>query len=247
MEIRHIRSNNLRYAILEAGSISRLAALASINEKYVKQILAGFQGPRDTSPRKVGDRMARAIELGLEKGNGWMDQAHPELWTALPSQDEKGSQILAAIPAPHRAEHVILRQFDTGGAMGTGVELRDQPGIIESWKVSPEWVQKNVRGYSAASNLCIVTGFGDSMKGMFNPGDPLIVDIGVTTVEYDAVYFFRVGSEGFIKRLQRIPTEEGLVLRAKSENTKYESWDIRQTMDFQVFGRVLKAWNSEDF
>ena len=82
------------------------------------------------------------------------------------------------------------------------------------------------------------------MKGMFNSGDPLVVDRGVTTVEFDAVYFFRVGEEGFIKRLQRIPGEG---LRVLSENKKYESWTIREGMDFEVFGRVLKAWQGEDF
>lgn len=128
--------------------------------------------------------------------------------------------------------------------MGRGVLLRDQPGVIQGWRVSPEWVEKNIRNHSGTENLCIVTGFGDSMKGMFNPGDPLVVDRGVTTVEGDAVYFFRVDDEGFIKRLQRIPGEG---LRVISENKKYESWTIKPGMDFQVFGRVLKAWQGEDF
>lgn len=128
--------------------------------------------------------------------------------------------------------------------MGLGLELRDQPGVIRSWSVSPEWLQKNVKAHTAAKNLCIVTGFGDSMRPMFNPGDPLIVDTGITSVEYDAVYFFRVGNEGFIKRLQRVP---GKGLLAISENSAYRDWVIDETMDFEVFGRVLKVWCSEDF
>ena len=44
-----------------------------------------------------------------------------------------------------------------------------------------------------------------------------------------------------------IPTATGLVVRAKSENTKYDAWDITEGMDFEVFGRVLKVWRSEDF
>jgi phage repressor protein C with HTH and peptisase S24 domain len=79
---------------------------------------------------------------------------------------------------------------------------------------------------------------------MFEPGDPLIIDTGVKSVEFDAIYFFRVDSEGFIKRLQRIPGEG---IRAISENKAYESWTIRADMDFEVFGRVLKAWKSEDY
>lgn len=138
----------------------------------------------------------------------------------------------------------ILQYKGVGGAMGNGVILRDQPGEIQRWEVTPEWIQKNVKNHTGIKNLAIVTGFGDSMKGMYNPGDPLIVDIGVKSVEYDAVYFFRVGNEGFIKRLQRIPGEG---LRVISSNKEYEAWTIRPDMDFEVFARVLKAWKSEDF
>lgn len=125
-----------------------------------------------------------------------------------------------------------------------GVILRDQPGLIESWTVTPEWIQKNIKNCSAAANLCVVTGFGDSMRPLYEPGDPLIVDTGVKQVDFDGIYFFRVGNEGFIKRLQRIPGE-GLV--AISENKAYREWTIRDGMDFEVFGRIVKAWRSEDY
>jgi phage repressor protein C with HTH and peptisase S24 domain len=92
--------------------------------------------------------------------------------------------------------------------------------------------------------LAVVTGFGDSMKPLFNPGDPLLVDTGVRAVEFDAIYFFRIGEEGFIKRLQRVPGE-GLI--AISENKSYKDWVIREGMDFEVFARVVKVWRGEDF
>lgn len=143
-----------------------------------------------------------------------------------------------------KPDELVIPQFATGGSMGTGLVLRDQPGVIRGWSVNKEWVAKNVKQHSSDDNLCIVTGFGDSMKGMFNPGDPLLVDAGVRSVEFDAVYFFRVEDEGFIKRLQRIPGEG---IRVLSENKKYESWTIKQGMNFEVFGRVLKAWQGEEF
>lgn len=146
--------------------------------------------------------------------------------------------------AKNKPDELVIPQFNTGGSMGRGLLLRDQPGVIQGWSVNQEWVNKNVKSHTGAQNLCIVTGFGDSMKGMFNPGDPLLVDSGVKTVDFDAVYFFRVGEEGFVKRLQRIPGEG---LRVLSENQKYESWTVRSDMDFEVFGRVLKAWQGEDF
>lgn len=141
-------------------------------------------------------------------------------------------------------DEVEIRQWDTGGSMGAGVTLRDQPGIIKCWTVTTEWLEKNIKSHTGSKNLSIVTGFGDSMRPMFQPGDPIVIDRGVTSVDFDGIYFFRVGSEGFLKRLQRIPGEG---LRVISENKAYESWTIKPDMDFEVFGRVLKVWCSEEF
>lgn len=139
---------------------------------------------------------------------------------------------------------LTINQFDTGGSMGSGLVLPDQPGVIQSMKVSPEWVQKNLHNITSVRNLAIVTGFGDSMKPLYNPGDPLLVDQGITEVKYEAIYFFRVGEEGFVKRLQRIPGQGLLVI---SDNPKYRDWTITEDMDFQVFARVVKVWRGEDF
>jgi phage repressor protein C with HTH and peptisase S24 domain len=118
--------------------------------------------------------------------------------------------------------------------------LKDQPGVIGAWSVTREWIEKNVPYYTNLDNLAIVTGFGDSMLGMYNPGDPLLVDRGITRADVDGVYFFRVGEEGFIKRLQRIPGQGLIVI---SENAKYRDWTITPDMDFQVLAKVLIAWN----
>lgn len=132
--------------------------------------------------------------------------------------------------------------------MGDGrLLLEDQPGVIQSWNVDSDWLRLNVRHCTSPRNLCIVTGFGPSMRPMYNPGDPLLVDRGVTVCDTDSVYFFRVGDHGFIKMLQRIPTKDGTILRARSKNPDYESFDITPEMDFQVLGRVLKVWKSEEF
>lgn len=144
-----------------------------------------------------------------------------------------------------RPEEVEIPQYsDIGGGMGVGLLLRDQPGEIHGWRVTPEWINKNVKSHTSASNLRIVTGFGDSMRPLYNPGDPLLVDAGVKAVEFDSIYFFRIGDEGFIKRLQRVPGQ-GLV--AISENKSYRDWIITPDMDFEVFARVIKVWCGSDF
>lgn len=196
-------------------------------KSYLSQLMGG--------KASFGERAARRLERDYGMEVGFLD-------TPLDQPMETDAAVKVIQPGI-----VHISRFNTGGAMGSGIELRDQPGVIETLRVSHEWLVKNLRNYSAIENLVVVTGFGDSMRPMYNPGDPLIADIGVKVVEFDAIYFFRVGTEGFIKRLQRIPTEDGLLLRAKSENPSYDPWDITPKMDFEVFGRILKVWRSEDF
>ena len=50
-----------------------------------------------------------------------------------------------------------------------------------------------------------------------------------------------------MKQLQRIPTEKGLILRAKSYNALYDAFEITPGMDFEVFARVVKVWKGEEF
>jgi phage repressor protein C with HTH and peptisase S24 domain len=132
--------------------------------------------------------------------------------------------------------------------MGKGVVLHDQPGVIEEWRISREWAHRNIPANTGIGNLRIVTGFGDSMRGMFEPGDPLIVDVGVTEMNHDGVYFFAVQvgdqEEGFIKRLQRIPGEG---VRVISQNREYEAYTLRSDTPVRIIGKVLKVWNSQVF
>ncbi|MBC7860309.1 MAG: helix-turn-helix transcriptional regulator [Burkholderiaceae bacterium] len=179
----------------------------------------------------------REIERACKKISGWMEVEHPAAGPDTALQTEITS-------APGAGDEVEIPQYKgTGGSMGGGVTLRDQPGEIHGWRVTPEWISKNIKNHSGAGNLCIVTGFGNSMQPLYNPGDPLILDRGIKSVEFDATYFFRVGDEGFIKILQRIPGEG---IRVISKNKDYETWTIKPDMDFEVFGQVLKAWCGTD-
>lgn len=235
------RRNNLTRLIAEryAGSQSNFAAAVGLSLSQIGQWLAPEDSPH---LRNMSERSARKIEAKAGLPEGWLDQYQ----SAKDGGDMKKSNVVALKQKP--VPDIVLEQFDAGGSMGHGLELRDQPGVIQSWRVNPEWLERNVRSHSSAKNLCIVTGFGDSMQPLFNPGDPLLVDTGVTSVDFDSIYFFRIDNDGYVKRLQRIPTENGLVIRAISENRDaYQAFDITSKMDFQVLGRVLKVWRSQDF
>lgn len=236
LERQNRRRQKLRAEIDGPRFDGNQAAFCAAVKKSPQQINDMLSDP----PRKAfGDKVARSMAERLGYDSLYFDDG------LLPSSNIAPSLTLAYYAKQHPSPiEIELRHFDTGGSMGTGVVLRDQPGVIQSWKVTPEWLSKNIRHHTGSDNLYIVTGFGDSMKPKFNPGDPLIIDAGVKELTHDGIFFFRVGEEGFIKRLQRIPGEG---IRVISDNKDYESWTIRPDMDFELFGKVLKAWCSEDF
>lgn len=234
-------------------------------KSYFSQLLNGTAS--------FGERAARRIEKQYGMPDGWLDDKNAAIAYIKHISRPPGSASdfdVSDIPTPaikeieveRRKAHYGRRSSDllrdvsddedfeipqlmaAGGSMGSGIVLRDQPGEIKGWRVTPDWLSKNVKNHTGVNNLCIVTGFGDSMRPLYNPGDPLLVDSGVHTVEFDSIYFFRIGNEGFIKRLQRIPGQ-GLV--AISENKSYRDWVITPDMDFEVFARVLTVWCGSHF
>lgn len=226
--------------VIDELSVDKLAAALQCSRGTAQRIKEGHTNQRRDTIVHLAKRfdVSEAELLEAEEIPSYRDSAVID----VPGQNDPASG--GKTKTKQLPGHVI-RQYDTGGAMGSGLVLHDQPGLIHSWSVSEDWLRLNVRHYTSASNLCIVTGFGDSMRPVFNPGDPLLVDRGVSKVDFDGMYFFRVGDEGFIKRLQRVPGEGIRVLSANRDN--YDPWTIKPDMDFQVLGRVIKVWCGEEF
>lgn len=150
---------------------------------------------------------------------------------------------------PEDGSSIVINQYDVGGGMGNSrLLLSEQPGVIRKWEVDRKWVDANVPNYTSITNLSIVTGFGPSMRPMFNPGDPLLVDRGIRSVTHDGIYFFRIGDEGYIKIIQRVPSFDGsqMIFRVISKNTDYPPFDISpKAADFEILALVLTVWKSD--
>lgn len=218
----------LRELCVKAGGPKAVADKARISADNLSQILAGTKLPSGNA-RGVGPGLRASLSKAFPQ---WLDLGLGKV--TVPQME------------PLSNSNLELPQYQVAGGMGNGLVLEDkQPGVIKSWCVDREWLRLNVPHYTAAKNLCIVTGFGPSMRPKYNPGDPLLLDRGVTAVETEGIYFFRVGTHGYIKQLQRIPVEDGLIIRAKSLNKDYDPFDITSKMDFEVFGKVLTVWRSE--
>lgn len=224
-----IRQENLRTLSNDLGGQARLAERIGKSPAQISQWLTGTKMPSG-KPRSVSSESAREIEHILDLPKNWMDTPSDAVYETVVVDSGR------SIP-----------QFDAAGAMGNGGLVLDEqpPGVIRSWNVDEQWLRMNVPTNTGLKNLCIVTGFGSSMQPMFNPGDPLLMDKGVVDCRSDGVYFFRIGENGYIKQLQRIPTANGLVIRAKSMNPNYDPFDITGGMDFHVLGRILLTWRSD--
>jgi len=201
----------------------RFIKATGINQGEISSLLRGAKG--------FGEKRARSLEEIAKMPTKYLEER------------SDGADVVLVTPHDDNNDEVVIYEFDVQGAMGGGLVLPEQPGVIKKWHVSNEWAQRNIPSNTGLKNLCIVTGFGDSMKPMFNPGDPLIVDMGVKVVELDATYFFRVENEGFIKRIQRVPGVGKVVI---SENKSFKEWVLKDDMDYEIFGRVLKVWRGDD-
>lgn len=221
-------NERLRLALKQSGcTVQMLADGLGISYQAAKKALDG-----KTKAFTAANNMKAARLLGVSAE-----------WLAAGEGEVKADRTASEILDGYRTIH----QYDVAGAMGNGGLVLDEqpPGLIKSWSVDEQWVRRNVPSNSGIANLCIVTGFGSSMQPMFNPGDPLLMDRGVKDCKSDGIYFFRVGDHGWIKQLQRIPTAQGVAIRAKSLNPTYDPFEITDGMDFHVLGKILMVWKSE--
>lgn len=217
---------------VDMPTISALIKRGSERSKYQEALVKGFP-PDKISYAWLRDETGKMIE-------------------------EEETSALEPAQADCEASHatngsVVITRYDTGGGMNSTGRLlleSEPPGIIKSWRVDREWLRLNVPSYTSIENLCIVTGFGPSMKPMYNPGDPLLMDRGVHVVDHEGVYFFRVGDEGYIKIIQRVPDFDGpgFKLRVISKNPDFSPYDLSpKNPHLYIIGKILTVWKSEQF
>jgi hypothetical protein len=250
MDVNEIRRRNLWSIVHPYGysdqGVKSFADKTGKSEQRIRHLIA--KSPDTDAVKNIGTASAREFERLLKINSAWLDHPHEESWGGkLDATDKKACNADFTIVNNYGDKNYveIKQHTDVTGSMGHGSMLSDnQEESITSWQVTMEWANRNIPSNTGIENLRIVTGKGDSMKGMFNDGDPIIVDVGVNNVAYDAVYFFRIGDRGYIKRLQGMP--DGSIL-AISKNNEYRDMVITDDLDCQVFGRVLKVWQGESF
>lgn len=193
--------------------------------------------------RGVSQKQILAVSAALGIRPRWLEYGE--------EPKEEADQIdVSTLPAPlaqkitsYRAL-VSIERFDIAGSMGPGTEPPDLHNIVDAMTLDASWVRQNL-AYTAIDNIKLISGRGDSMAPTILNGDPLLVDIGITSVECDAIYFFLMAGQLHIKRIQR--HLDGLSIL--SDNDRYRPIEVPADREdeLKIFAQVIYGWNGKKF
>ncbi|QHF05741.1 helix-turn-helix transcriptional regulator [Pseudomonas asturiensis] len=139
---------------------------------------------------------------------------------------------------------VVVPRYDVRASMGPGIDMPEMNMVVENMSLDARWVRQNLT-FSALENLKLISGRGDSMSPTIRNGDAVMIDIGITTVESDAIYFFQLHGQLLIKRIQR--NLDGLSII--SDNAQYRDLPVpaARADDIHILAQVIYWWNGRSF
>lgn len=247
LEHRNIPKRGMRRALERTCGISYQAVsqwftgeTSNIKNEHLAAIAQEYGSSLDwlisgKGPMIVGQ--AKAEDSAAPKEN------HTQLETAPSDQPkEGGGNVITADfqKARLREGEITIPQFDVRGAMGAGQVAPDYVETIRHLTLHQDYLSALGVRYTQASNLAIVTGYGQSMEGTINDGDPVIIDRGVQTFMGDGVYLLTWNDMLYIKRLQMVSATE---IELISDNPKHKDRVVKLD-EVTVHAKVLIAWNA---
>ncbi len=99
-------------------------------------------------------------------------------------------------------DYVRVQQLDAEAGMGGERVNDDFPEVIRGMDFTPSFIRSIVGFVPAPGRLVLVTGRGDSMIPIIQPGESLMVDTGVTAFDGDGIYLINTGNGQQVKGLQ---------------------------------------------
>lgn len=131
-------------------------------------------------------------------------------------------------------EFVFVPRYDIQAAAGHGQLIsNEQPMFAMAFR--RYWIENYVT--RDIKNLSVISVKGDSMEGVLNDGDTILINHGQTTPR-DGLYVLRLNENLLVKRLQLIP---GGIVNVISANEAYPTFEIdlkNPTDDVSIIGRV---------
>ena len=130
-------------------------------------------------------------------------------------------------------EFVFIPRYDVYAAAGHGYPAEDDKPLF-CMAFRRYWIENYVT--RQLDKLSVIAVKGDSMEGVLNHGDNILVNHAETTPR-DGLYVIRIDNDLFVKQIQKLPGK----LLVKSSNPAYEPFEIDLNDDNQnvaIIGRV---------
>ncbi|MDO5639275.1 MAG: helix-turn-helix transcriptional regulator [Neisseria sp.] len=131
-------------------------------------------------------------------------------------------------------EFVFVPRYDIQAAAGHGQLVGNEKPVF-TMAFRRYWIENYIT--RDTKNLSVISVKGDSMEGVLNDGDSILINHGETTPR-DGLYVLRLNENLLVKRLQLMP---GGIVNVISANEAYPTFEINlhhMTDDVAIIGRV---------
>jgi len=206
-----------------------------LDASYLSQILNGHRGMGEKAARKM------EIKIGLPDGT-LVNPSQEGLGAEGNTNQGKESNVISADFSKKDLQRgeLSIPQYDVRGAMGSGQLPNDYVEIIRHVTMHKSHLDLLGISYTSPANLAIITGWGQSMAGTINHGEPVFVDRGITSFTGDGVYVFTWDNLVYIKRLQK---ESKTHFKVISDNREHDPFKV-EIADVVFHARAVLAWNA---
>lgn len=192
--------------------------------------------------------MARLFGVTLQGYNNWtyrdsLPKKYIEKANKLiRSIDDENS--IAETPAQYKTDYLVIEKLSTTAGMGNTQDLSlDHDTVINTLEVGKNYIKDQLGTISNPKNLKLITGIGESMKGLFKSGDTLFVDTGINKFVTEGAYVFHFDDHLWIKKLARNGKGGYTII---STNKSYKEVTVqRDDPSFKIIGMVVGVLHLE--
>lgn len=144
---------------------------------------------------------ARAFGVSTQTFNGWRKrgQVSADASDVVLTAMGRGTTVSTRATG---GDYVRVEQLDAEAGMGGESINDDYPEVIRAMDFTPGYIRQIVGFLPPPGRLVLITGRGDSMMPVIQPGDVVMVDTGTTSYDGDGIYLINTGGGQQIKALQ---------------------------------------------